>query len=446
MNIWYWIMAALILILPSGAAAKTVYTLPDAIAYGLEHSPKIKEAAYQVSGAENERKAARGGFLPSLSTGYSRGYLSSLSARGPTDQDYLDQVHDTFQVNLSQILYDGARVLKDYQRTQAQKEMYEARAAMARISLVHEIETAFFRLMKARADVAAAQDTVLRLESGMEAVQAFFAGQMVPWVRVLEIKSELITAASDLAVARNRVTKEKARLLSVLNLHPSEPVVFEGGLDQYASGYRVPFDTVWQAALENRPDLIALEKQKIMARKQSEMALSRYHPRVSLDLGYFDTNRDYDVMGTGVAGPVDRDQRNRYWQAGISVQWELFDGGSAWFSHRSHLDRINALEQQILNTENAIRAELEQALLSITEATRRIAAVAEAVAMGKEYYQGERMRLEKGVSSTPAVLDAHAQLSRLQANYDNARLDYQLAMADLNYLLGTLAPVEFNQN
>jgi outer membrane protein len=441
-----WIMAVLVVLLPFRTSAGTVYTLQDAIDYGLLHSPRVREAQYQTSGAENERKAVRGGFFPRLSTGYSRNILTSQSSRGPTDQDYLDQVNDVFQVNLSQVLYNGARILKDYERTRAQKEMYEAREAMARISLIYEIEAAFFRLMKAKADVAAARDTVLRLESGMDAVAAFFASQMVPRVQVLEIKSELLTARSDLSIAQNRVIKEKARLLSVMNLHPAEPVTFDGELDHYPPGYRIPFEALWQAALDARPDLLALEKQKIMAARQADMEMSRYHPRVSLDLGYFDTDRDYDAPGTGITGTFDRDQRNRYWQARVSVQWELFDGGAAWFSRHQHLDRIKALEQQILNTENAIRAELEQAVLSITEATRRIAAMAEAVETGKEYYQSEKMRLDKGISSTPAVLDAQARLTRLEANYNNARFDYQLAMANLNFLMGTLAPVEFNQN
>jgi len=442
----WWIMAFLVVMLPFRTSAGTEYTLQDAIDFGLLHSPQVREARYLTSSAENERKAARGGFFPRLSAGYSRNILTSQASKGPADQDYLDQIHDMFQINLSQVLYNGARILNEYQRTQAQKEMYEAREAMARISLIYEIETAFFRLMKAKTDVAAARDTVLRLEAGMDAVEAFFASQMVSRVEVLEIKSELLTARSDLSIAENRVIKEKARLLSVMNLHPVEPISFNGELDHYPSEYSIAFEAVWQAALDARPDLLALEKQKIMAARQADMETSRYHPRVSLDLGYFDTTRDYDEPGTGMTGTFDRDQRNRYWQARISVQWELFDGGTAWFSRHQYQNRIKALEQQILNMENAIRAELEQAVLSITEATRRIAAMAEAVETGKEYYQSEKMRLDKGISSTPALLDAQARLTRLEADYNNARFDYQLAMANLNFLMGTLAPVEFNQD
>jgi outer membrane protein TolC len=68
------------------------------------------------------------------------------------------------------------------------------------------------------------------------------------------------------------------------------------------------------------------------------------------------------------------------------------------------------------------------------------------VETGKEYYQSEKMRLERGISSTPAVLDAQARFTQLEADYNNARFDYQLAMANLNFLMGTLVPVEFNQN
>jgi len=441
-----WVVIALLVMPPSGAVAQAVYTLPEAVAYGLENNPRIREAQYRVSGSENELKAARGGFLPRVSAGYSMNTLNSLSAKGPTEEDYLDQVHDVFQVNLSQVLYNGARILNDYQRARAQKEMYEAQEAMTKIRLKFEIETAFFRLMKAKTDVAAARDMVLRLESGLEAVEAFFSSQMVPRVQLLEIKSELITARSDLAVAENRVVKERALLLSVLNMHASEPVRFEGGLDQYPSNYVISLAEVWQKALKARPDLLALEKQKVMAAKQADIELGRYYPRISLDMGYYDTQRDYDDPGSSFTGTFDRDQRNRYWQAGISVQWELFDGGSAWFNRQKHLDRIRALEQQIQDAENTIRAELEQTLLSITEAARRIDAIAEAVEMGKEYYRSEKRRLEQGLSSTPAVLDAQAQLSRLEADFNSARFDYQLTMANLNYLLGDLSPVEFNQS
>jgi len=441
-----WILVVLMGAMLSVAGAETVYTLSEAIEYGLEHNPQVREAEFRTDGAQNDFKAARGGFLPRLSTGYTVNTLNSLSAKGPTEEDYLDQLHNMFQVNLSQVLYSGARIFNEYRRAEAQMEMYQAQEAMTRIRLVFDIETAFFRLMKAKADVAAAGDMVLRLESGLEAVEAFFAGQMVPWVQVLEMKSELLTARNDLAAARNRVVKEKAMLLSVLGMPPSQAVTFEGGLDQYPSGFQVPLEVIWQAVLEARPDLAALEKQKVMARKEADMALSRYHPRVSLNMGYYDTDRDYDEPGASFTGTFDRDQRNRYWQAGISVQWELFDGGTAWFSHKKFLDQVRALEQQIRHAENAIRAELEQSLLTIAEAARRITAVAETVEMGKEFYRSEKKRLEQGLSSTPSVLDAQARLTRLEADYNNARFDYQLAMAGLNYLVGELKPVEFNQN
>ncbi len=438
------ILLVVLLVCPVLAAAGQhfTFTLPEAVAYGLKSSPSLKGASYQVKGAEMGVKSARGKFFPLLSSGYSYTDLSSRKADGPVDQDYLDQKIDSFNVGVTQVLYAGSRILNEYRRAEAEKEMMAARRRMTQIRLIYNIETAFFKLMKAREDVAAAEDTVTRLESGVKAAQASFEAEMSPWVEVLQARVELVAARRELNRAQNMVQKEKFRLLSLMNRPgAAEEVTFRGGLDYYPSDYSPDMETLWRIAVDTRPDLMALEKQKIMARREAQIAASRYLPTIQLKGGYYDYERDYDALGetTNLMGQTttyDRDQENEYWQAAVSVQWNLFDGGSAWYGRQQNLNEVKQLEQDIIAQENTLKSQIKQAVLALEEATESIATASEMRRVAGEYYRREEERLAKSLSTTPAVLDALARLTRSEAEYNNALFDYQQAMADIKYLLG----------
>jgi outer membrane protein TolC len=426
----------LIVLCPFFALAGQTMTLDQCLTYGFENNPTLKGADYQVAATRENAKSLRADFLPSLSTSYSLNRLQNQSAHGPTEEDYLDQNARNFSVRVSQVLFAGFKIANTHDKAKIDIERTRAERELARLELAYNIQLTFFQLMKAKEDVKVAQDSIERLEQGVKSAQAYFEKQLISRAEVLSARVDLADARQQASIAGNEVNRKRIALFSLMNMPMDPAVAFTGGLDFFDGGYPAEFDQCWQIAKDNRPDIESLEKQVAMLEKDMDIASGSYLPQIKLDLGYHDQDRDYDAPVETFSGSVERDQRNRYWSAGVTASWELFDGGRSWYRRKKSLNQVYQVREQIKEIQLFIREGIRKALFSIAEADDRTAAAKVAVTAARENYAMEERRLEAGLTTIPMLLDAQIRLARAQGNYTRAMLDYQLGRAELGFMLG----------
>lgn len=410
--------------------AQNRFTLEQAVEHAKKNSLALSIADYGIEAENMNVKSARAQFLPSLVTQYSYTQLNSDRIKGPADKDYLDQKRDFFSVKLTQPLYSGGQLISGLRQKKAQKRIYEAQKQFEEISIVHKIKTLFFQLMKSKEDVSVARDTVLRLASNHNATQAYFDREMVPLVSVLESRVALSRARQELRQAENLVKKDRSNLMTELTLPLTDPVTFVGVLEEPLPAVDVSdIKLLWEKACRTRPDIIALEREKEVNKEMAKSSAGQYLPSVSLDGGYYVSKRDYKISN-------DSDQTNQYWQAGVLVSWNLFDGGSAWYQRQKYHIEIKKLDAEIQATRNTLKSSIQRAVLQLKDAHRRISTAKGIIEVAHENYEMEKKYFEKGLSTTPKLLDAQARLSQAQGDYNNAIFDYRLSMADLDFLMG----------
>lgn len=424
---------------PAVCQARDLMTLEDCLDYGLKNNPAIRAADYAVAASEENRKSLRADFMPALSSSYSFNRISSQSEKGSSasvETDYLDQYARNFSITLSQTLYAGSRILNTYDKAKIEKEKKIADKNLARLELAFNIQNTFFKLKKAKQDVKIAADSVERLKAGVESAQAHLDKELIAYTEVLTAQVDLADARQRLSIAENDVNRMRVSLFSLMNMPVSEGVAFTGGLNFFPEQHDADFDRNWEIAQQNRPDLESLQKEIAMAQKDSAIALGSYLPMVRLNLGYHDQTRDFDEPGQSFTGDFDRDQRNRYWSAGVTATWDFFDGGRAWYRKTRSDLVIRQVGEMIKETRLFLREGIRKALFSISEARLRITDSQKAVAAAEENYKVERRRLEAGLTTIPRLLDAQVRLTRAQGNYTQAMLDYQLGRSELSLLLG----------
>lgn len=415
--------------------AAQVMNLEQCLEIGIRDNPALKAAELDAKAAGHDIKAARSDFLPSLSTSYSASTLISERAKGQTDTDYLDQINRTFNVRLSQVLYSGSRVFNSYARAKIHEQMVTAEMNFARLKLVYQIESTFYKLMKAKQDVVLVKESIARLTESVKVAEAFFKKELVPYVNILQAKVDLADAEENMGISKNNVNRERFALFSYMNMTEDPEIEFSGAA-KVVPVDPPSFDNSLSKALGNRPDIKSLEYQFDIAEKNAAIALGQYLPTVNLQVDYYDHDRDYDALGQSTYSTYDRDQRNRYWSSGVYASWSFFDGGRAWHErarYKTQADRVNAL---ITDTKNTIATGIKQALFAMAEAKQRIVGARQALIAAGEYYAGEEKRLKAGVSAIPALLDAQGRLVRAQTNETRALLDYHLAEAELKMMTG----------
>jgi len=427
---FFTIVLLLCLAAPPAGHTQTVMGIRDCLDYGFANSPSVRAAAHAVQAGEQGRKAARADFLPALSTTYSFSRVESEQSRGTVDSDYLNQYIRNFTVSLSQTLYAGSRIINAYHKAKLRTDMARADLSLAELELAYNIETAFFKLAKAKEDVTIAGDSVKRLREGVNSARAHLEKNLVPYTEVLTAEVDLADARQKLSIAGNDVNRARVALFALMNMPLCDDVRFEGGLDFFNPDFTAEFAACRAEAEANRPDICRLEKEAAAAKKDAAVSLGRYLPMVKLDMGYHDQNKDYDRQSRN------RDQRNRYWTAGVTASWELFDGGRAWYNRNASLEDVSRAQALIKKAKLSIGEGIRKALFSIEEADLRARDAREAVTAARENYKVEKRRLETGLSTIPRLLDAQIRLTRAQGNYTRALLDYQLGRAELMFMMG----------
>ena len=417
------------------AVAGQTMTLEQCLEAGIKHNPSLNAARLDVTAAGQDIKAARADFLPALSSGYSVSHLGSINSKGPTEPDYLDQDIRTFNIKLTQILYAGSRVFNTYERAKIYEQVAMAQMDLRRLELVYHIETTFYRLMKAREDLITAEESVLRLTESVKSAEAFLKKELVPYVDVLQARVDLADAEDMLGLSKNNVSRERVTLFSLMD-QPLDPAMeFSGGLNQGLK--EAPsFEKSLAAALENRPDIKSLYHQLRIADKDAKTAMGKYLPTVRFDIGYYDQDRDYDKTGITGDPSYSRDQRNRYWSTGVYATWDMFDGGRSWYTKEKYRTQAKKIIALIKDAENTIATGIHNALYAMGEARQRASSSVDALVAANENYTREERRLNAGITTIPALLDAQGRLIRARGNKTRALLDYQLAVSELKLMTG----------
>jgi len=430
--------AALILVLVLSSSvvyAEMKMSLEECLKKAIENNPSLAASRFEVEASQKDVKAARADFLPSITSGYSFNRLMSESAKGPTETDYLDQDIRSFNLGMTQILYAGSRIINTYRKAKAMEMVAAAEMALGKLELVYNVETTFYKLMKAKQDVIIATDAVQRLKESIKSAEAFLKKQLVPYVEVLQARVDLADARERLATAKNDVNRERVILFSLMDM-PSDPYL-EFEREEYKfKKEEFSFDDSIKHAFENRPDIKSLEYQMEVVKKEKKIALGKYLPVLKVDVGYYDQDRDYEKQGVSLGSSFDRDQRNRYWSASIGANWNIFDGGKAWYGSQRYGTEVKKIKALIKEAQNMISTGIRNANFAMTEAEQRISTSVDALVAAEEYYAREEHRLKAGVSTIPSLLDSQGRLIRAQGNLTRAVLDFQLAKSELELMMG----------
>ncbi len=412
--------------------------LQSAVELGLKNNPKIQAMEFAVERSRSDTKSVRGRFLPHLSAGYSQTRLESLYTNGPSDDDYNNQIQESWRVSLQQTLYAGKTILNSYRRAQIQENGTLLEKEGEERRLIRRVQEEYLQLLKAREDRRSLEQTVERLKVSRDAAGAFVAQQMAPYVEVLQAQVDLENALQKLSQVKNSEAVHQIGLDNILGIDAATTVVYVGTLADIDLSRDFDLADCQQAALELRTDLKQIETNIQITQKDKQIATGQILPRVTLQVVTSDYDRDYKEPGTSMfTGSYDRDTENEYWSAGLSVEWNFFNGGEYYYRRQSMENEIQRLKRLYEDTRANIRTEVNSAFLRLQEARGRVEATAYSLNTANEGFRMEKTRLESRVGTIQALLNAQDRLTRAEANRNMAIHDYRLALADLYYAMGT---------
>lgn len=418
--------------------------LEKSVLRAIEANPQIQSAKQQIYGAQEGVRASVAAFAPVGTVNYTStsstsrypvavsNTINGTTLTGASSRWYDPSLFATLDLNVSQPLFTGFRLLSGYQKAKLARDQADALFKRSELTLIRTVQTAFLTLLKSRADVKSNQDSVARLDSQLKVTRAFYDVGLRPRLDVLQAESDLASAEQALLAAQNSVDIQLAQLNSLLNIPLENSVDYTGELTQ------IPFKTTLQQALDEaymqRPDIAIAIKSVEIAGKDATIALSPALPQVSANYDYF---RQGDTMGLreNLSSTSSSLYLERH-QFQLKFTWKAWDWGNTFFTYRQATDNVKKLQADLARLRLDVGAEVKTQFLNIQDAAKRITVAKAGLAAATEGYRMAVARYQAQVGTNTDVLDAQARVSRAEFQLTQALTDYQIAIANLYYSVG----------
>ncbi len=416
---------------PPPAATTSHYTLWQAIDLSLKQNPDVLIARKKLEEAAGGVIEARAGFLPSLSTSDNyevfQSTFATLNGEHPTERNYIWAL----SVRLYQTAYAGGAVRgrMSIARLNQQSRLLDYQSTVDRIML--NVRLAFYEILKDKADIGVHQQAADFLQKQLAYQRQRVEIGTGQKLDALQAGVELSLEQSALIESQNLWRNAGINLSELLALpyavdQTETPLAAEGLLDL------PPFDLnqvqCLDTAMSHRPELKVSDNDLAAQKKQLVVDRSAVLPHVNLFLGY------------DVVSEPDRllpDDYYRGYVAGVGVTWNIFDGFATYGRMTATRARIDEAKISQSAASRSVQAEVIRAFHDLERARETIQSQRENVDLATQSQSLADANFKEGLITQLDLLQSRLDLTRAQTTELNARFDYNSALAQLQYAMGS---------
>lgn len=403
-------------------------TLQEAEQIALRNNPRVRVGQLLARAQHQVYRETRSAYLPQLEAG-AEGVKADSGSRFTFDDLRSTRLitHAGGGLDFHQLITDFGHTSNLIASSKLREKAQNANAVADRLDVVLVTDQAFYNALEAQALVKLAQQTADTRDTTNR--------------QITELTKNKLRSDIDLAFSEENVAQAKLLLLDAQTQYESQlnaltsvlgfdrPMHYELVEDNANLPLPPPDqNTLVRQALQQRPDLLALNYDQQAAKKYSRAQHEQILPTLST---------------TGVVGmtPVRTDQyfdSNWFGALGLSLKVPIFNG-FLYSSQASEADlRARAAQENLRDLRDRVVRDVRDAWMQTNTSYQKIAATEkflDAANLGLNLAQ-ERYKL--GLSSIVEL--SQAQLAQTQASIENvnARYEYELSLAALNYQLGNL--------
>lgn len=395
-------------------------SLGEALELARQYSPTLEQSASALEIAEYGELSAWGGFLPSVSLGYS--YNNSSSGRlDPTGQS-ITRTNYSAQLTGGIDLFRGLRRFSDLKGAKLGVEASSARYREAEYQTAEAVKIAYYNAVARRELMRVEGDRVQRQED-----QLSFVNQQLELGRatrsdVLRSQVDLNNARVALLNAENAARASTYTLAEAVGM--SEPLAPEAEADLAGTDVRIDEGEIMARALIGAPSLVSARADAAAAAAGVSSARSSYLPSLRLSGGWAWSNSEFPPQ-------------NRSWSLSLAGSLPIFDG----FSRENQLYRAQAQRDQALAGERAaeigLRKDIDAALGTIAAAQASIGLAEQTVELSAEDLRVTQERYRLGLATILDLQSAQITLRQAEVDLISRQFDYQIGLARLEALLGS---------
>ena len=405
---------------PAVAQTRAV-TLDEALVLATRYSPTIIQALGDIRIAQATRRESVSDWLPRV-TGSSGWSINSSQRFDPQTQRTVSGSATSVNgsLNASYTLFDGFRRNAQSRSRNAALESAEVVYTTQEFQVTLQTKQAFFSALAAEELVRVSETRITRAERQLQDSRNRLAAGSAIRSDTLRSFVELANAQLQLINAQTSRSTAAADLARFIGYDGQVEAVADSSIAIIA-----PIDTaaLRQEALLQGPGIQQAVTSLRSAEAQVAVSRAAYFPSITASYSRSLAGSELDALSGS-------------WSGRVSLSWNIFQGFGRETTVAQSAVRQDVAESQIEDTRRDINAQLTQQFAALQSASLRRSIARASLVAAEEDLRVQQQRYRLGAATIVEVMDSQVNLDQAEVDAVQARLDYLLARAQIEALIG----------
>ena len=412
---------------PSPGEDVRTYTLEECIDIGLRSSGNLVRARFDEAIAAAVVSQVRARYLPhfSVSGSYARTDEAQDLALGPFEMPLGTRDRASVQAEISQPLMPAAPARAALQGAKRMRDAAYWGVVDGRGRIMRDVRRGFYDILLVREQLHVVEQSVIQLGLTLRQTEKRYDRGAAPKFEVLQAKVRYDNEVREMMTHRNALDTAVVRFKRLLNLDEAE---FEIDGELLFEPVDTNLEELLGRAGGDRPAVRALEENVFALRHDLQAAQGSRLPAVSSSFAWGWGNSS-SLMPVG-------DAFDWYWNAGISLRWDFWDGGLTSGRVRQKTLEWERARVELAETQKTTRLEIQLAHIRMRNAREWIESRAEDVGLAEEALEIAKTRYEVGAGTFLDFSEANVAVTSARLGYIQAVHEHATAVAELKYASG----------
>jgi outer membrane protein len=412
-------------------------SLSEAVSLGLQNSKILQMSSAKLEAIHARVTQIKNQLLPSvnLSTNYTRisnnitPYTVSFSPTSPEvilNPQILNQSYN--RIGIQYGIFTGSRAINTLKSTEFLEKASVLDAEKDKAEVRLNLINAYFSYSKLLASKQVLDENLKTLDSRLSDTRNFLNQGLALQNDVLKLELTQASYQQNLADVQAAIDISNFNLCLILGL-PTETQIEPEQNSPESKREVLATQTFIDEALQNRPELKAMNFRKLAGERAVEISRGNYFPVISLGANY-----DYNLPNQRIFP-----QENAFkgtWALGLTATYNLVN----LYSTKAMIQEQKAnlaqtqYQQQYLTSD--IKMEVNAQVLTYQTALQKITLAQKSIDQAKENQRIMNLRYNSQVATLTELLEADGLYTQAQLNLVNAQIDAELAYAKLQKSIG----------
>jgi outer membrane protein len=338
----------------------------------------------------------------------------------------------TYGAQVTQPLFLGWAGIAGIQTAQAAKRATEQNLERVKQDLIYQTANAFYSCLLTQELVKVQEQSLDQARANLEVVQKKYNVGMASGFDKMRAEVEYANLQPEMISARNAYQVALTGLRTVLGLEKGQTIEVIGSFvfneDEYSQWSLLDLQNL---AASNRPELQALQQQKVISEKGITIARSNFLPKLifQTDYSFLASRNDLDIA---------QGDFSKGFTSAVSLQIPLFNGfRSSRQYQKARLDYKIALDSE-KQVRDGIAAQVEIAYNKLLESREKYISAKETVDLASEALRLANLMYDEGANTQLDVINSQFALTRARLNYISSLYQYQVSRYELRKAAGLL--------